>query len=119
MGLQTSNAQRPAYQSEERLDLRLRPQHIGVNCSIYSARMRCRSSLQFQVSRLILLVIPPVNVRQNSMRAFACSGSIFAYSTADTHDVQIMPTMSKSVPMSPAKKNSSGYGSPDNQSLTL
>src|SRR5262249_35639541 len=77
MGLQTANAQRQAYQSEERLDLRLRPQRIGVNCSIYSARVRCS--------------------RQNSMRAIACLRSIFAWSTPAKHDVQIMTTTSKSM----------------------
>src|SRR5215813_767618 len=108
MGLQTANAQRQAYQSEERLDFRLRPQRIGVNCSIYSA-----SSPKRPCSR------SSVNVRQNSMRAIACSGSIFAYFTPATHDVQITTPISKSMPMNPAKKNSSGYGSPDNQSLTF
>jgi hypothetical protein len=38
------------------------------------------------------------------MRAIACSGSIFAYSTPATHDIQITTPISKSMPMNPAKK---------------
>jgi hypothetical protein len=59
--------------------------------------------MQFQVSRLTI----------------ACLGSISAYSTPAKHDVQITLPISKSMPMNHAKKNSSGYGSSDNQSLTF
>lgn len=67
MGLRTGDPQRRARQSEERLDLGLRPRRKidGVNCSIYIASPRCRWSLRLQVSCLGLRFFHACHSRQS------------------------------------------------------